>query len=427
MRFHKKHPKELFILALSELCERFAFWGTGFMLVLYLVEYYQVENAKATTIYGIFSGCATFLPLVGGFVADRWNYQGPLLFGALINALGCFLLSLGIHALLYPSLAIIACGYGLFTPSILTILGYSYRNLSNLREAGFSIYYASINIGVFLSLIIMGFVAQEVSWNAAFLVAGTVQIFGLIPICWFLIKHREMHQELRRLQKESRKEKHPLTKTERDRIKVIVAISLFSTLFWVAFNQGYSSMSLFAKNYTDRVFLNWEIPASWILSSESFFLIVLAPILATLYGFLQKHKIDPSPFAKTVLGLFAIGACFFIMMAASSQIPQEARSASISALYPILAFFLMALGEMLLAPIGLSLVSKLSPPRLTAFFIGFWYLCLGLAFYIGGILAGLMNKLEHLRDFFALFVFLTLIPAILLLFLIRKLKKMSHF
>ncbi len=426
MRFYKKHPKELYILALSELCERFAFWGIGFLLVLYLVGYYQVEDAKATMIYGVFSGCATFLPLVGGYIADRWNYQAPLFIGALINAIGCFLLSLGMPFLLYPALAIIACGYGLFTPSILTVLGYSYRKEPTLREAGFSIYYASINIGVFLALIILGYISQEVSWNAAFLAAGIVQMIGLIPIIWFLTKHKEMHQELHRLQKQSLREKKPLTKADRDRIKVIIAISFFSILFWIAFNQGYSSMSLFAKNYTDRSLFGWEIPPSWILSSESFFLIVLAPILAALYARLQKHKIDPTPFTKTALSLFSIAGCFLLMMLAAAKVPLDARSASVPAYYPICAFFLMALGEMLLAPIGLSLVSKLSPPRLTAFFIGFWYLCVGLAFYLGGLLAGLMDKFEELYDFFGLFVILTFIPAFILLFLIQKLIKLSH-
>ncbi len=422
----KKHPKELYILALSELCERFAFWGIGFLLVLYLVEYYQVEDAKATTIYGIFAGCATFLPLIGGMIADRWNYQAPLFLGALINAIGCFLLSLGSEFLLYPSLAIIALGYGLFTPSILTFLGYSYRKEPDLREAGFSLYYASINIGVFLSLVTLGYIAQKISWNAAFLTAGIVQMGGLIPISWFLIEHRAMHQELQHLQETTEGQKQPLIKKDRDRIKVIVAIGLFSVLFWIAFNQGYSSMSLFAKNYTNRFVFNWKVPPSWILSSESFFLIVLAPILAWAYALLQRKKIDPSPFTKTALGLILLSSCFGMMMLASSRIPLDARSASIPALYPICAYFLMALGEMLLAPIGLSLISKLAPRRLTGFFIGFWYLCLGLASYIGGMLASLMDKFEHLYDFFGLFVILTLIPGVILLFLIQKLIKLSH-
>jgi len=423
---YSKHPKELYVLALAELCERFSFWGTGFLLVLYLVGYYHVEDAKATTIYGIFSGCATFLPLIGGYLADRWNYQTPLLWGALVNAIGCFMLATGLSFLLYPALAIIACGYGLFTPSILAVLGYSYQRQPELRDAGFSIYYASINVGVFLALIILGFISQEVSWNAAFLTAALVQVVGIIPIVWFLVKHKEVHQTLHRLQKESRKEKAPFTQIEKSRIRVILIMGLFSIFFWIAYNQGYSSMSLFSKDFTNRSFLGWEVPPSWILSSEALFLVILAPILSSLYSFLRKKKIEFSAFAKSTLSFFAIAACFLVMMVGSSAIPLDARSASISAGYPIFAFFLMAVGEMLLMPIGLSLVTKLAPHRFTAFLVGFWYLCVGLAFYIGGTLAGLMEKLDQLSHFFAIFVILTLVPGLILLFFFRKLKQMAH-
>jgi POT family proton-dependent oligopeptide transporter len=421
-----KHPKELYILALSELCERFAFWGVGFMLVLYLVGYYQFEDAKATSIYGVFTGCATFLPLIGGFIADRWNYQAPLLLGAIINAIGCFMLATGSHALLVPSLALIACGYGLFTPSILTVLSYTYRNKPELREAGFSIYYASINVGVFLALISLGYIAQEISWNAAFATAGVVQIIGLLPILWYLTQHKEVHQALRKDQLERRVDKKSLTKIEKEKVTVILALSLFSIVFWIAYNQAFSSMSLFSKNYTDRFFFGWAVPPSWILSSEAFFLILLAPILAALYAYLQKKKCDPSPSTKTAISLFVMAASFCVMMQGSVWIPFEARSASISPGYPIFAFFLMAIAEMLLAPIGLSIVTKLSPRHLTAFFIGFWYLCVGFAFYIGGVLAGLMERLERIYEFFGIFVILTAIPALILLFLARKFTRMSH-
>src|SRR4051812_47498806 len=114
----KKHPKELWVLALTELCERFAFWGIGSLLVLYLIEQYQFPPEKATQIYGLFTGFSAFLPLVGGWVADRWNYQTPLFLGAFVNAVGCFLLAAGSEHLLYIGLFIAACGYGIFTPSI---------------------------------------------------------------------------------------------------------------------------------------------------------------------------------------------------------------------------------------------------------------------------------------------------------------------
>ncbi len=423
---HAKHPKELWILGLTELCERFAFWGVGNLLVLYLIESYHFPNEKATHIYGIFSGCAAFLPLLGGWIADRWNYQSPLVLGALVNAIGCFLLATGIPALLYVSLVIIALGYGIFTPSILTVLGYTYRNKPDLREAGFSIYYASINIGVFLALASLGTIAKLLSWQIAFIVAGFVQLVGLIPLIFYLINNKETYRALKTLQKETNIEKHPLTPIEKNRLFVILVFCLISILFWAAYNQGFSSMAIFAHDFMNLNIAGTPIPEGVFMSSESFFLILLAPLLALLYSKLQKIGRDPSPATKTSLSLFFMAACFLVMMFGAKNIPAAATSAQVSSGYLVSAYFLMAVGEMLLAPIGLSMVSRLAPPRYTALLIGFWYVCVGVAFYNGGLLAGFMEKMGGLYYFFSIFVIMTLIPALLLLLFSGKLTRLSH-
>lgn len=420
-----KHPKELWILGLTELCERFAFWGVGNLLVLYLIESHSFSNDRAAHIYGIFSGCAAFLPLVGGWVADRWNYQSPLILGALVNAIGCFLLAAGMPGLLYFSLMIIALGYGLFTPSILTVLSYTYRDKPKLREAGFSIYYASINLGVFLALVSLGTVAKLISWPAAFVLAGMVQIAGLIPLIFYLMKHKETYRALKTLQKETHAHAK-LTPIDKSRLIVIAIFCLVSILFWAAYNQAFSSMAIFAHDFMDKTIGGISIPEGVFMSSESFFLILLAPVLAGLYAWLQKTGKDPSPAFKTALSLFFIAACFWIMRIGSVTIPEGAKTADASWSYLVFAYFLMAIGEMLLAPIGLSMVSRLAPPKYTALLIGFWYVCVGVAFYSGGLLAGLMDKMGTLASFFSLFIFMTAIPGVLLLFFVKKLTKMSH-
>lgn len=421
-----KHPKELWILALTELCERFAFWGVGNLLVLFLIEYYQVHNDKASQIYGIFAGFAAFLPLVGGWIADRWNYQSPMLLGALVNAIGCFMIATGIHALLFPALFLIACGYGIFTPSILTVLGYTYRDKPALREAGFSIYYASINIGVFLALASLGTIAKYTNWNVAFAVAGLVQLIGLIPLVTYLILHKETYRNLKTFQKESRAIKEVLTGVEKQRILVIVVFCLISILFWMAYSQGFSSMEIFAHDFMNKEIAGFAVPEGVFLSSESFFLIILAPILAAFYAWLQKRKKDPSPSMKTSLSLFAIAACFLLMMFASKEIPAGATSADVSSGYLVGSYFLMAVGEMLLAPIGLSMVSRIAPPRFTALAIGLWYVSVGIALFLGGMIASVMQNVGGLFNFFGIFVISSLVPAVIMLIFAKKLTKISH-
>lgn len=420
-----KHPKELWILALIEMCERFAFWGIGNLLVLYLIEYYDFPNAKAAHIYGAFTGAAAFLPLVGGWVADRWNYQSPLILGMLVNVIGCLLIATGIENLLYLALVIVACGYGIFTPSIITVLGYTYRDKPALREAGFSIYYASINLGVFLALLSLGTIAKLVNWNTAFIVAGVVQLIGFVPLFIYLAKHKETYHGLKASQKETRASRRPLTSVEKKRLFVIGVFSIVSILFWAAYNQGFSSMAIFAHEFMDKKVGSISIPEGVFMSSESFFLLVLAPILAVLYDKLQKIRKDPSPAKKTALSLFFLAACFLVMMVGSAHIPASATAAQVSWTYLIGAYFLMAVGEMLLAPIGLSMISKLAPPRYTALAIGCWYVCVGIAFYNGGLLAGLMGQTGGLFNFFSIFVAMTVIPGILMFLFSKKLTKLS--
>jgi len=418
-----KHPKELWILSLTELCERFAFWGVGSLLVLYLIEDYQFSNEKATHIYGMFSGIAAFLPFIGGWMADRWNYQSPLFLGALANAAGCFLIATGIEHILYIALAIMACGFGVFTPSIVTVLGYAYRNKPDLREAGFSIYYASINVGVFLALASLGTIAKVISWNVSFIIAGFVQLAGLIPLTIYLVKHKETYRGLKSMQKEA----HPRhSSTATDRLIVIGVFCLISILFWISYNQAFSSMAVFAHDFMHKQIGGIAIPEGVFLSSESFFLILLAPTLAMLYAKLQQIHKDPSPAKKTALSLLFIAASFSLMMIGSADIPAEATTADVSWTYLIGAYFLMAIGEMLLAPIGLSMISRLAPPRYTALAVGAWYVCVGIAFYNGGLLAGLMNQTGGLFNFFSIFVIMTIIPAILMFLFSKKLTRMSH-
>ena len=416
-----KHPKELWILSLTELCERFAFWGVGSLLVLYLIESYHFSNEKATHIYGLFTGFSAFLPFIGGWIADRWSYQWPLFLGIVLNAVGCFLIAMGIEHLLPVALIIMACGYGLFTPSIVTVLGYVYRDKPHLREAGFSIYYASINVGVFLALFSLGTIAKLIGWKIAFTVAGFVQIVGLIPLAIYLLRHQETYRGLR----ERQKRKDPLPSGQKKRFFVIGVFCLASILFWVAYNQGFSSMAIFVHSFMDQQVGSFSIPEGVFLSSESFFLVLLAPILATLYARLQRVGKDVSPATKTALSLLFIGACFLLMMIASLHIPAEAKTANISSGYLVGSYFLMAVGEMLLAPIGLSTLTRLAPPRYTGLIVGIWYVCVGFAFYNGGLLASLMDKMGGLSHFFGLFVLLTLIPALLLFLFSKKLTRIS--
>lgn len=417
----------MMLLALVEICQRFALWGIANLLVLYLLQGQGMSAEMADRTFGIFTGAAFFLPLLGGYIADRWDYHKAVYLGCLLTAFGCFLIAFNALSMMYLALVSIALGGCLFTPSIYTLLGNVYHDRHHLREAGFSIYYAAVNIGVFSALIIMGALGNAGNWSAAFVLAGLVQLLGLIPL-HIAFKRPALQNAYRgnRFHFSFAETKQPLSLREKRRMVVICILALFSILFWLSYNQGGSSLTIFALHYTDRHIGSFEIPPAWMLSMESFYLIILAVPLAALYLWLAKRRRDPSPPMKVAYSLLSIGICFLIMVFGSRLIPADAHVAAISPFYLVFAYLFMAIGEMLLCPIGLALVTHLSPPRFTAMLVGVWYTCIGVAFYLGGEIASYMSSITHLGSFFFIFVAATIIPAIILMVLSRKLNRMRH-
>lgn len=415
----------MYLLALTEMCQRFAYWGIGNLLVLFLVKHLQYPTPKATHIFGAYTGIAFTLPILGGWIADKWNYRSPILLGALLTACGCFLLSSLSETLLIPALALLAVGGGLFTPAIYSLLGSIYAKKPHIREGGFSIYYSSVNVGIFAAMIVLGYL-QTIDWRIVFILSGCVQLLGVVP--YFSVTRKLKKLDIPSHYFVSKKDDpnhFPLKKHEKDRIFVILIMTLISTVFWMAYNQAGSSMTLFALKYTDRTFGGFTIPTPWFTSTETFFLILFAFPLAHLYLFLRRIKSSASPQMKTALSLFFMGLCFLVMQRAAAHIPVGATEAHTSPYYLIFAFALMALAELFLAPIGLSLVTNLSPHRYQGLLTGVWFACIGVGFYAGGYVAGWMATL-HLPTFFDIFVITSFIPAFLLVLFSKKLDNMRH-
>lgn len=424
--FLKEHPKDFFLITLSSLILRFSFWGVANLLVLYLIQNFQFTTAKATYIYGLFTGPASFLPLLGGIVADRWNYRSPFLLGAILVAIGCFVLSFGYQAFIYPALLLLALGFGLFIPSSFAILSHIYRHNPKLKESGFSIYYASLNIGAFFAILFLGIIANAFSWNKAMFAAGVVQLLGVIPILIFL-KRSDVDKCIREETKQSSQNNSLFNqKKQRDRFYVILIISIFSIFFWAAYSQGWSSISVFTLNYVNKDFLGFKLPTSYFLSLESLFIIFIAPFIAKTYSFLQKIKKDPSSLGKIIIGLFLMGLCFFILSISTIHLSTHSNGGLISSVYIVVFYFIMAISEILIGPIGPSFITQLSPTKYSAFLIGFWYLCSSVGYYLGGWFAGFIETSHNLFIFFNFFTLLNIVPAIILLGSLTILHKMSH-
>ena len=415
-----RHPKEMFFLALTEACQRFAFWGIGLLLVLYLVKSHEFSDKSATHVFGLFTASAFFLPLFGGIVADRWNHITPVILGACLTAVGCFILASNISLLIYPALAAIACGNALFTPSIYTLLGHAYHNHHNLRPIGFSLYYAIYNAGVFIAMVVLGYL-QTFSWEAVFIVCGCVQFLGLIPFWRTIPTFKKMHIDEKKKAKRIKK-KAPLHKYEIQRLIVIVVLCLASIVFWAAYNQDGTSLPLLILRHTDRMIGSFEIPTPWFLSSMPLFLLLFVYPLASFYLFLGRVRSTPNPIVKTIFSFVIMGLAFLLLMRVTKSIPAQA----ISPWYIVSTFALISIAELLIAPIGLSLITHLSPRKYTACLIGFWYCCLGVGSYLSGYVAGFIETVPF-SQFFGGFAYVCLAVALVLAVFLKKLTKMRHF
>lgn len=419
---NNSHPKEMYLLALSEMCQRFAFWGVNMLLVVYLTKMHAFSNSEADHLSGLFSGLSFFLPLLGGYLADKVGYRLPVVAGSVSTALGCFLIASGSLPLVYPALFLLAVGTGVFTPGIYATLGSVYSGKTEKSEGGFSIYYASVNIGVFLATTVLGLLQQKTSWSVAFACAGAVQLFGIIPFLK-VIQSPQLHSKIpdnSSLKERTVSKKLQLSKGEKHRIYLILFISVISILFWIAYSQMTNSMQLFAEKYTDRMIFGKERPFSWFSSIESLFLVLLVYPLNYLYTWLRKKGKDPSTPMKTALSFIIIALAFLVMAITTLNLKELAPA------YPLVIFYmLMALAEMLIAPIGLSYVARISPSHLRGAMIGLWYVCIACAFSIGGFAAGFMDKVSF-PIFFISFTIICLVAAAALFLAKKKIEKFEN-
>ncbi len=413
------HPKEMYLLAATEMCQRYAFWGISLLLVLYLVNFYDYSAAKATHVFGAFTGLSFLLPPLGGYVADRIGIKRGVILGMLFTAIGALFLATTLHFSLYLGLGFLALGDAFFTPSIYTLLGAVYADNHPKREGGFSIYYATVNIGMFSAMLSLGSLMHSHDWRTIFLVAASVQALGFLPL--FKAFPTLPSPQISRI-KTAPAIKTALKSFEKDRIKVLVILSFVSILFWIVYNQLGASLPLFITKYVDRNIASFTMPAPWIISFESLFLILLSFPLSALYSKMRQRKTNPNPITKTIYSFIFIALTFLLIAKGAALVPVQGK---ISPFYFVVAFLFMAIAELAIAPIGLSLVTHLSPRRYQAFLVGFWYLCLGVGLYLGGYFAGWLEKID-MTLFFQICAAIPLLGAAVLFCMSRYLNRLRH-
>jgi POT family proton-dependent oligopeptide transporter len=422
------HPRGLATLFFTEMWERFSYYGMRALLILYMVGSVQQPGLgfgekRAATIYGVYTMLVYLMGIPGGFVADRWlGHYRAVLIGGIIIACGHFSMAVPGMPFFYTGLGLIVLGTGLLKPNVSTIVGTLYSKEDTRRDSGFSIFYMGINLGAFIAPLITGYLGQKINWHIGFGAAGVGMTLGLIQYVAgkkYLVARSTAQTSQTRMVEAVVAPKARLSGDDWMRIGAIAILSLFALMFWAGFEQAGSSLNLFADRATRLTILGYNYPSSWFQSVEPLFVIIFAPVFAWMW--IRLGPREPSSPVKFTLGLVFLCLSFALIVPAAHL--SERGGFRVSPMWLIGLYFMQAVGELCLSPVGLSLVTKLSPARVVGLMMGVWFLASALGNYVAGWAAGFLQNRSFSQVFESAFISIA-IAAVILLLLLRPIRRM---
>lgn len=437
------HPKGLKTLFLTEMWERMSYYGMRGLLVLFMTAAIaegglEIGVATATAIYGLYTASVYFMGLPGGWIADRLiGSQKAIWYGGIIIMCGHIVLAIPNNHTFFIGLILVVLGTGLLKPNITAVVGQLYGSKDERRDSGYALYYMGINIGSFIGYTICGWLYETQGVHWAFGASAIGMALGLIYF-WYSNKDLNGAGEAPNspLQPSARKTSWVLIwgflavlaivtisllmglftfdPIALSKVTTVVFIGIFiayfcwvyfggnlsavekkgmwafllvcvaSTMFWSGFEQAGSSLNLFGQDLTNRMIGSFEVPTTWLQNVNPFFIITLTPFFAVFWIWLGRRMMTPGYGLKMGVGLIIMGLGFVVMIFAA----QAASAGKVAIFWLVLTYFLHTVGELVLSPISLSAVSKLSPPRFLGQMMGLFVLTYSMGNIIAGLLAG---------------------------------------
>jgi POT family proton-dependent oligopeptide transporter len=426
------HPTGLYILFFTEMWERFSYYGMRALFVLFLVAETTSSNAgfgwtneEALALYGTYTMLVYLASVPGGWVADRLlGQRKTVMLGGALLCIGHGVLAFNSEIAFYIGCLFIILGVGGLKPNISSMVGGLYKPKDERRDIGFYIFYMGINIGGFLAPILCGYIGEKYNWHYGFGLAAIGMLLGQGVYFWgqkYLVhvgNKMSVKNEADRVLLE-----RPLTKIEKDRVKVLLISFLLIILFWAAFEQAGGLMNLYASQKTDRNFFGlFEIPASVFQSVNSFFIITLATAVGAFWVRWKKKGKEASSIFKIALGLVIMALGFGFLAAASAQYAQEGSSAMY---WVILAFLFHTVGELCASPVSLSYITKLAPLKYASIIMGLYWAATGLGNKVAGKIGELSQSLGEFEIFLGIAIVWSVI-GLLVIAMLKPLKRLSH-
>ena len=444
IEMRKHHPAGLRVLFFVEMWERFSYYGMRALLLLYMTADAAHGGlgwglGKASLIYGTYTMSVYAFGLPGGWIADKFiGYRKAVFIGGLFIALGQFALAFKAVPFFFGGLGLIIIGTGLLKTNSTTLVGQLYPLGDARRDGGFSIYYVGINLGAFISPLICGWLAQDPAfmallgkmhlatnsgWHWGFATGGVAMIAGLIQ--YALQQDKLGNAGLKTGEQEEADQRHsektPLTPEEWRRLAVVMILFVFATLFWAVYEQAGSTLNLFADKHVNTSILGFHFPSTWYQSVNSFFIFLLAPLFAWGWVRLNSKGKEPSSPAKFAVGVFLVGAGMAFLIPVSKLIDTHGTLAGPYWLVGV--YFLHTVGELCLSPVGLSLTTKLAPPKIAGMVMGLWFWSMALGNFLAGVAASLFIHMTLTQAFELIFAVMT-VATVVLIALTPSIKKL---
>lgn len=397
----RSHPTALWVLSAAEGGERFGFFLMLASFILFLNERLGFSEARAADIYGFYLTAVNAMPLICGYIAGRClSRQFWTIFGLLTLATGYFLLANCAHRTLYLALGVLILGNGFFKPNISVLIGNLYNSADPKRDEAFGIFYLAVNIGGMLGPLFGELLRVRYGWGTAFSVAGAALLASALTL--------HLGRRLQSFVQQPQETVGIQSASLRRRMLALLILSALLIPFWMAYNQYGSSLAFWARDGVDRVVYfagaRYEIPPGWFASSGAAFVLILTAPLALL-----ARRLGLSSAGKIACGI-ALGALSFAIL---WWVAALAGSTRVNPVWLGAHYLLMTAGEVLLTPICLSLVSKLSPPLWAGVLFGAWYISTAAGNWLAGSVIRLWLKWPH-AHFFAFLTLLLLAVAGLL-------------
>jgi POT family proton-dependent oligopeptide transporter len=403
------HPRGLVFLFTTEMWERFSYYGMRALLVLYMVKYLLLPGHAesviglgllksmlesvfgplatqpfASHIYGLYTGLVYLTPIFGGLIADRLLGQHrTILLGAALMAVGHFMMAF--EPLFLFALTTLIIGNGCFKPNMSAQVGTLYTPGDPRRDRAYSIFYVGINLGAFLAPLVCGTLGEELGWHYGFTAAGVGMTVALVV---YICGMRTLPPDELHVARAQGTDKKPLGRDEWRGILALLMLFIPTTLFWATYEQQGNTIALWADDYTDRYvnFGLWkgEIPVTWFQAFNPFMIFAFTPFVIALWAWQARRGSEPSTISKMALGCFGVTLANLIMACAA----WAGAGDQVSWLWLLGYFIVITIGELYLSPIGLSLVSKVSPARVVSMMMGVWLA----TSFVGNFLAGWLGS-----------------------------------